>query len=553
MIKWIKNWIGFFKKDINEYDISLYLFENYEIHPLTDSMKIAFLYGLIGIIWIAFPDELISRLTHDSANFWKINIYKGWAYVGLTVVLIFTLVSKRLLLFKKALESAKKGIRKEKETERELHFLAYYDTLTGLPNRTLFELTVSKLIEENKGEKHALLYMDIDNFKNINDTFGHAAGDSLLIHISTLLKTYMSGNVFVSRLGGDEFAVILMNIKDKQEVINQIQNLHGVIKQPWIHENQEFYESVSIGVAIYPDHGDTLSLLLRNSDIAMYHIKKNLKDNYFFYAEELQAKNLKHITIVNEMHHALENQEFQLYYQPILDLNTSTLNGVEALIRWIHPEKGVISPAEFIPAAEESGLINQIGDWVMKTALYQKKEWEEKGYPHLKMSINVSGRSLIQPDFIEKVATLMEETKVNCDEIQLEITETVLIQKMNTSKKVLDEISKMGIRIALDDFGTGYSSLTYLRNLPIDVVKLDGTFIKGLLDNGQDSVIVESVIQLTHDLDLQMVAEGIETEKQLSILKMNSCDYGQGYLFSKPLPQSAIEEIMNRSLNKQLA
>ena len=544
MIKHFVNWMNSLTNDLKLYDINQYLYESNKVHPVIEAFKIAILYGILGIVWIAFPDAIISRLTHDSVTFMLISIYKGWAYVALTVVLLFILTYSRLQLFRKALKHADDSLKKEKEIELKLHELAYYDPLTRLPNRSMFEVVLQELIAMKHGEKHAILYMDIDNFKNINDTFGHVVGDAFLKHFASLLQEYMVDNSFVSRLGGDEFAVIIKNINDREEVVEIIQKLLTEMKHPWYHENQEFYETVSIGVAIYPDHGDTLTSLQCHSDIAMYYIKKHAKNNFHFYSEELQEKNIKYITMVNDLHHAIENNEFVLYYQPILDLHTQELCGVEALIRWLHPEKGMIMPGEFIPVAEDCGLINQIGDWVMKTALYQKKQWEDNGFPHLKMSVNVSGRSLNQADFTHKIAALLDETNVICNEIQLEITETAVIKNLKSSVSILNEISAMGILIALDDFGTGYSSLTYLKNLPIDVVKLDSTFIKGIVKDGQDSVIVESVIQLTHDLDLQMIAEGIETENQMYLLKSKHCDYGQGYLFSKPVSQLALEAMM---------
>jgi diguanylate cyclase (GGDEF) domain len=433
-----------------------------------------------------------------------------------------------------------------KYIEDKLNLLAYYDTLTELPNRVLFELKVKDLINEKikSNTKFALVYMDIDNFKHINDTLGHMSGDLFLKYISDILKSRIKAPDFAARLSGDEFAIILESINDKDDVIERIQSLLKHLRKPWMLDNQEFFISFSIGIAMYPEHGDNLSLLLKNSDIAMYCVKKNMKDDYCFYSDEIQAENVKQIRMINELRHAIDNEEFALVYQPIVNLRSGKLIGVESLVRWIHPIKGVISPMEFIPLAEETGLIHEIGKWVLKTALFQKKSWEDQGYPHIKMSVNISGKRVTNNDFISEVRQLILKTNLSSDEIQLEVTETAVMEDINASTKVLKELRDMGVKIALDDFGTGYSSLTYLERLPIDIVKLDRNFIKGISNVGQSNVIIQSVIKLTHDLNLGIVAEGIELKDQLEFLKLNNCDYGQGYLFSKPVTEKEIEKLL---------
>lgn len=546
MLGKIKRWLASYKESVRKEKNEPDVLEDYEIYPIREALHIAILYGILGVIWIAFPDSVISKF-FDYRNFMQISILKGWAYVAVTVVLIFFLVHKRLLLYKDSLRKVEIGLLKEKENEEKLYAYAYYDSLTELPNRRLFEEWLENLLMKKQDQKHAVLYMDLDDFKNINDSMGHTAGDAYLKYVADSLNERMSNEIFVARLGGDEFAVVLIGTDSKQRIIEKINEIISFAKIPWTYEGQEFYGSVSIGIAIYPQDGQTVSLLLRNADIAMYQVKNEWKNNFLFYSETMQEENLRKILMINDLHHAIENREFELYYQPILDLKNYRLIGVEALIRWNHPKQGMISPAEFIPIAEESGLIYKIGDWVMQTAIRQKAEWEQKGYPHLKMSINVSGHSLIEPEFVSRVKKLLEETGVAGEEIQLEITETALIRKMNASITALRELRGMKIHIALDDFGTGYSSLTYLKNLPIDVVKLDCTFVRDMLVNGHDNVIVGSVIQLTRDLHLQIVAEGIENERQLFALQGNECDFGQGYLFSKPITHCELESFMTNS------
>ena len=437
-------------------------------------------------------------------------------------------------------------ITERKAFEEKLHNLAYYDALTSLPNRSMFELKINNLLKEreNKTSNFALIYMDIDNFKHINDTLGHISGDLLLKYVSNILKLQIKSPDFVARLSGDEFVIIFEDIIDKNHVINKIEGLLKKLRTPWVLEKQEFFISFSMGVALYPDHGKSLSTLLKNADTAMFTVKKNMKDNYCFYTDEMQEKTLAYISMVNQLRRAIIDEEFTLFYQPQIDLNTSKIIGVEALIRWIHPKRGIISPMEFIPLAEETGYIHQIGRWVIKTAFKQKKQWEQKGYNPIKMSINLSGKRVTSDSVVKEIKEILESLNMDTSDIQIEITETAVMEDLEAAVEVLKQLRNMGIKIALDDFGTGYSSLTYLKNLPIDIVKMDREFIKSIIDENEDDIIVKSVIRLTHSLNLKVVAEGIETEKQLAFLKKCNCDIGQGYLFSKPVPQEEIEKIL---------
>ncbi|MDF2541341.1 MAG: domain S-box/diguanylate cyclase protein [Herbinix sp.] len=526
-------------------DSDYYLKRSNHLHAYHQASKISMIYGLLGIIWFIFPEQAFRKVIDNNEVLKEIHLMKGWVFVSLSVIIIFTHISKMLLLFDGVVRNLEQNLNRQKKIEEELHQLAYYDVLTKLPNRAMFEMKVNKLLE-NKDQKFAMVIMDVDNFKNINDSMGHLAGDQFLVNLSEILQHNLGKEAFVARMGGDEFAIIYENSKDKIILEDQVQHLLRNIRSPWFYEEQKFHISVSMGIVLCPEHGDNQSILLRNADIAMYAVKRNMKNNYVIFSEEMKEHDLKHIFMIDELHKAIDNEEFRLLYQPIINLRTGRLSGVEALIRWIHPEQGLISPMEFIPLAEETGLIHDIEKWVIETAFLQKKEWEHKypEYPHLTMSINVSGKSIVQYGFVNEIRNLLMETNLNSNEIQLEITETVFIEKMNLSKKVLNDISNMGIQLALDDFGTGYSSLTYLKNLPIDVVKLDANFVKGITHNGEDSVIVESVIKLTHDLGLTIIAEGIETVEQKTMLHTYDCDYGQGYYYNKPVAPVVIEEMM---------
>ncbi|MGI1658402.1 MAG: putative bifunctional diguanylate cyclase/phosphodiesterase [Desulfitobacterium sp.] len=654
-----------------------YFIENeYKINPLLESVKITLVYGLFGVLWILFSDELTKSLAGGSMEVYQqMQTYKGVVYVFLTMLLLFFLVSSRLNLFKIAikeladsiqklqqhrnalalseqrLELAVEGsdcgiwdwdlerdvyyfspkysdtlgykegevdfnyhvwlaslhpddreetlqaiedylrsergfleivyrmkrstgdyiwilckarairddqhkvirlagtqtdITKKKLLEDRLHASAYYDSLTGLPNRLFFEEKVNELISRNRAKKFALLYMDIDNFKNVNDSVGHASGDLLVKHIADRIKQHTSSADFVARLGGDEFAIIYEGIDGKEDIALTVQDLQNSLRKPWTINNHEFYISTSIGIALYPEHGEDLATLFKNVDIALYLVKRNGKDYYRFYSLEAQNKMLEQLALINYLRHAIEYDEFHLLYQPIINMADESLIGAEALIRWAHPKLGFIPPCQFIPLAEETGLIYDIEKWVIKTALRQKKQWLESQYPDVKISINLSAKSLTSVEMIEEVKELLLETGLEAQNVQFEVTETSLMKDLETSRRNLKEIKAMGIEIALDDFGTGYSSLTYLKKLPIDVVKLDIGFIKNISTTKYDHLIVKHMINLIHDMNLQVVAEGIEEAEQLDILKDMACDYGQGYFYSRPVRKEEFEKLMKK-------
>lgn len=513
-------------------------------------------YGFINIVHPDDKDEVVSKIQDYISG--KIDSYES----------IYRMICKngeeKWILSKAKVIKDSKGkntrmagshtdITEQKIIQNQLKSLAYSDMLTELPNRLSFELMINDLINDIKKEKSnskfALVYMDIDNFKHINDTLGHVSGDLLLKYIANILKNEVKSSDILARLGGDEFGIVFKDIENKEEVIGKIQKLLKYLRRPWIIDQQEFFISHSIGIAIYPEDGESLSMLLKNSDVAMYFIKKNMKDDYSFYIPEIQEENSKKIKMINDLRHAIYNNEFTLFYQPIIDLNNGKIAGAEALIRWISPIKGMISPMEFIPLAEEFGLIHDIERWILKTAVTQKKQWEDTGYGDIKLSINISGKSVTRTGFVNEIKELLSEAKIQNDKIQFEVTETALMEDLNESTKVLREIKEMNVKIALDDFGTGYSSLTYLKKLPIDVVKLDRDFIRNISEMSEDEVVAKNIINLTHQLNFKIVAEGIETKEHLEFLKLNSCDYGQGYLFSKPITKEELEKMLNRNKN----
>lgn len=516
------------------------------------ALKISFIYVILGLVWLYFSDQIIYTLFKKSMQFFE--LYKGLTFVLLSASIIFSLVKSLLVHhdnIKMKLEQNLMDLNKANkdllELEDELITLAYTDSLTGLPNKLSFELHMDQLISSKEAEhnRFAFLHLDIDNFKNINDTFGHTAGDIFLKDFGHILKQSVGETDMVARLHGDEFAIILHHIHDDHEIYATLDKLVNNLRKTWVIKGHEFYITFSVGITVFPDDGGTTADFIRNASSAMFFAKKEKsKDNYAFYSKEILEDNLSRINMINDLRKAITNKEFQLFYQPIMDLNTNHISGVETLIRWYHPIKGMIPPMEFIPLAEECGLISEIDTWVLETAFDQKKKWTQKGYGKIRININISGYSLKREGLAEKIQLLLNKTGVDPYNIVIEVTETSLIENLTTSIGILNDIKKLGVRIALDDFGTGYSSLTYLEKLPIDIVKLDRSFVKDIKDYKHISVIVQSMIKLSHDLYLDITAEGIENAEQLNYLKSLLCDYGQGYFFSRPVDTITIEGML---------
>lgn len=457
----------------------------------------------------------------------------------------FSDIAKTINEMKEDIKSRETELRKKR---KQIHRLAYYDSLTGLPNRVLFEEKLSIALEDaklNKG-KLALLYLDLDDFKKVNDTIGHMFGDLLLKNVGRLLQKCLGKNATVTRLGGDEFVAVLPHIDDEEELVRVIENIIKSFQNPWILDDREFYITVSIGITIYPKDGQADHILLKNADTAMYFAKKNGKNSYHFYTPDLNEKMIEKLEIENNLRHAVERNEFMVYYQPKVHMRTGHITGVEALLRWKHPIKGMISPNEFIPIAEETKLIVPIGEWVLRNACEQNKIWQELGYPDVSVSVNLSVIQIQQPDFIQKVKRILNETGIKPSCLELEITENIIMENFELTNDILNHLRGLGIRISLDDFGKGYSSLNYLKQLEIDILKIDKAFVDDITENNHQQSIVKAVIEMAHNMDIIVVAEGVETWEQFKFLKSLHCDKVQGYLFSKPISVLEMEEMMKK-------
>ncbi|HEY6009205.1 MAG TPA: EAL domain-containing protein [Geobacteraceae bacterium] len=439
-----------------------------------------------------------------------------------------------------------RDITDRKRAEDEIQQLAYYDTLTRLPNRALLYDRLSQAIAQagREGRHVGVLVLDLDRFKGVNDTLGHVAGDRLLDAVAQRLAGCTQDGDTVARIGGDEFVVVLSAFSHEDDIAMAAENILALLALPVPLDKQEIFTSASIGIAVYPRDGSDVSGLLKNADIAMYQAKDQGRNNFRFFSREMNVKALEYMMLETSLRRALEREEFFLVYQPQVDLQTWRLVGMEALLRWRHPELGVLLPARFIPLAEETGLILAIGEWVLRTACVRNKAWQDAGFMPLRMAVNLSGRQLMQPGFGGKVAAILRETGLPPACLELELTESTLMTRAEENIASLGELKKMGVQLAIDDFGTGYSSLSYLKHFPIDRVKIDRAFVRDITSNADDAAIAGAIIAMSHSLNLKVTAEGVEHVEQLQFLAARQCDEIQGYLVTIPLGEEEIVPLL---------
>ncbi|MDH3354782.1 MAG: EAL domain-containing protein, partial [Chromatiales bacterium] len=430
-----------------------------------------------------------------------------------------------------------------KETERQLEDLAYTDTLTGLPNRQLFHDRLDhELLRAHRQESRvALFFIDLDQFKRVNDTLGHHIGDELLKEVAERLKGCVRENDTVARLGGDEFTVILSDIISSRVVADIAQKIIDLLSNPFKLGENEIFIGASIGISLYPDDGLDEELLTRNADAAMYHAKDMGRGNFQFFSEEINQRNQKRLILENNLRRAIKNREFELYYQPQIDIFTKEIIGSEALIRWNDPQKGQISPLDFIPIAEETGMILEIGEWVFREACKQLRQNIDKGRTLASVAINISAVQFKDEGLVNMISSCIKEEGIPTKYIELEITESAIMNNADEAVIILEKLSALGIRISIDDFGTGYSSLAYLKKFPVDKLKIDREFIRDLPHNPDDVILTTTMIRLANSLGIDVLAEGVESAEQIEFLRTQKCQYVQGYFYSKPLPYDEFE------------
>ena len=441
----------------------------------------------------------------------------------------------------------KEDVTEKKRNEARIENLVHFDQLTGLPNRTLlndrFKYALS--LAQRSREQLAVMFLDLDNFKTINDTLGHTIGDQLLIEVSKRLKAALREEDTISRQGGDEFFLILPGT-DENGATNVATKLIEAVSRPYQIEQHELISTPSIGIAIYPHDGEDLEILSKNADTAMFRAKQGGRNNFRFFTPEMQAHSVHTLQLSNALRHALARNQLQLHYQPQVSIQDGHVVGAEALLRWQHPELGMIPPAEFIPLAENNGQIAQIGEWVLRTATRQLKEWLNRGLPPMVMAVNLSAIQFRQPNLLELVTGILGEVGLAHEYLELELTEAVAMDDPQAAIKIMDKLHACGIRMSIDDFGTGYSSLSYLKRFKVHKLKIDQSFVRDITDNPDDKAIVTAIINLARSLGIQTIAEGVETAGQLAFLRLQGCDEVQGYYFSKPLPAESFAAYLQK-------
>ena len=437
--------------------------------------------------------------------------------------------------------------------DNRLRRIAHYDNVTGLPNRHYFNQRLEDAISvaTEQSEHVGVLFIDLDNFKMVNDTLGHNIGDQLLKSVSDRISDTLRGNDCVCRIGGDEFAVILQEIPNHETAAVVAGKVLNEMVQPMLLNDSEIYIGASIGISLYPDDASDINSLLRCADVAMYYAKGKGKNNYQLFQQDMEGKALKRLALESAMRKAIENKEFVLHYQPQVDLPTGRVIAVEALIRWPREDLGIVGPSDFIPVAEESGLILPIGDWVLRTACKQAKAWLDAGTP-LRVAVNLSGRQFADDRVVSNILAIVREFELPPDLLELEITESMLMDSKEASIDKLEQLKRAGFMLSVDDFGTGYSSMSYLKRFPIHALKIDKSFVQELPGNQDDVAITKAIVSMANSLGLEVVAEGVETPEQMEFLRENGCKISQGFYFGKAVPPGQIESLMKAGVSRQV-
>ena len=435
-------------------------------------------------------------------------------------------------------------------TTLRMGYLAQHDSLTDLPNRLLLHdrLTEAVSLAHRYRRQLAVLFLDIDRFKNVNDSLGHGIGDRLLRSIAQRLLGCVRASDTVSRQGGDEFVILLSELTNAEDATICADKILETLRTPHRIDEHDVHVTASIGIVTYPDDGTDCETLMKHADFAMYHAKDNGRDNRQFFKRDLSLRAVKRQSLEDSVRHALDRQEFSVHYQPKVNLETGGIVGVEALIRWTHPDLGLVSPAEFIPVAEECGLMVPIGQWVLGQACHQAQAWQEIGLAPIRIAVNISAVELHAKEFSKGVGVILAATGLDPRFLELELTETFLVQDSTATLAVLQDLKQLGLKLALDDFGTGYSSLNHLKRFPIDTLKIDGSFVRTITTNTDDASIVSAVISMGRNLHMRVVAEGVETREQLAFLQRRECPFGQGYYFSQPLTGQACTQLLRRGI-----
>ncbi|MBI3529456.1 MAG: EAL domain-containing protein [Betaproteobacteria bacterium] len=495
-----------------------------------------------GMAAARFPPDSICQTSGTLQNNWLAVTIALLTLSILTITLLMSVFDARLA------SSTARMAQKLQLANAALTQIALHDPLTKLPNRSLLEDRINQALVHSRrtGRPLALMFLDLDRFKAVNDSLGHHAGDELLRAVAgRLVESVRSGDT-ISRLGGDEFVILLREVSDAQDVGKLCQKILDTLSLAFEIEGSRLHMTPSIGVSLYPYDGKDAHELIVNADAAMYHVKKSGRNNYQFFSMEMNGASREQLRLHNNLRRALENSEFELHYQPKFNADSGIMTGMEALLRWRDPERGLIPPGQFIPVAEESALIIPIGEWVLREACRQNKLWQDESYPALRVAVNLSGSQFRQRNLLEVIARALAETGLAPQYLELELTESVLMHDAQGAASTLEQLEKMGVHVSIDDFGTGYSSLAYLKRFPIGTLKIDQSFVREITSNPDDAAIVRAIVGLAHNLRLSVVAEGVETQEQLEMLHRLGCDQYQGYFGARPLPAVDFTKLLEK-------
>ncbi len=535
------------------------------ISPEFDAWKIAFAYLIIAGLWIMVSDRLIIFLLNDTDSISFVQTYKGFLFVSLTSYLLFYTLRQRIKSYKylvtklydnyNELESTyEELLATEEELEEKIAELnqgkekiyqqAYFNDLTGLPNKNMLYEKIEGMIDKDSSSKLNYIILDLNEFKKVNDFHGHEFGDKLLLKIKRKLIKTLPEKYSLFHFGGDEFGILSEQADSEEAEIKLVNKILDIFNEPIEVNNHYIYSSASLGIVSYPDQADTGAELIKNGEIAMYNAKEKGNNSYKFYQKDMEKKIKDYLQLEKELRQAIKNKEFELFYQPLFDIENDKITTLEALIRWKKSDGSYVSPINFIPFAEETGLITEIGQWVFQEACRQKQEWVEKGFNNFSISINISAKELDDANFYDNLVEEINNNNINCKEIELEITESDVMKNLNKNIKILEKLRNHGIKVSLDDFGTGYSSLNYLRKMPIDNIKIDRSFINNISTSQKEKKILTTIIELSKIIGLNVTIEGIEGEDQLQFIKDKKCDRVQGYLLARPAPAAEIENYL---------
>lgn len=522
--------------------------------PLRNALEVIGLYLILGILWIFFSDMALKLLVRDASTVEELQLVKGLFYVAVTGYIFYVVIRRRMEQYYDVMSQLNitlTELRKTNETmkqlENELEQIAYFDSLTGLYTRNMVIKLIDEHIQKKPNELLGLVYIDIDDFSNINEIKGHTVGDELILLVSKELKKIAGSPHYIGRIGGDGFLIILKDFINKNQMLDIVQKNAIKLRRSFILDHEEFFTTVSIGVCAYPEDGQTTQVLLSNVDLALGKAKSLGKNQMVVYNEKYHTDMKKQIEISNLLYQAIRNNEFRVFYQPIINAKTGNASKVEALIRWYNPVKGNIPPLDFIEIAEKTGHIKEITYFVIKESIEQLKRWSSEGIDMV-VSINLSARVLNDPTFLTDIDKILKKHGGNPSKLILEITESAVLTHIDESITTLLALKKLGFSVALDDFGTGYSSLTYLQRLPIDIIKIDRSFIRNIKSKDHVVPLLKFMIDVAHELNLKVVCEGIEEQYEKDATIQHGSDYLQGYYYSRP---NTPDQLDNSLLNKK--